>query len=66
MTFKIKDCKAMIVDELEARLVECKKDHLSLRIQQASGQLQNPSALSKVRKEVAQINTLLTERKQNS
>ena len=63
---KIKDLRAMSVDELEARLVECKKEHLSLRIQQATGQLQNPSAISKVRKEVAQINTLLTERKKNS
>ena len=61
---KIKDLRAMSVDELEARLVECKKEQLSLRIQQATGQLQNPSAISKVRKEVAQINTLLTERKQ--
>lgn len=63
---KIKDLRAMSVDELEARLVECKKKQLSLRIQQATGQLQNPSAISKVRKEVAQINTLLTERKKNS
>ena len=63
---KIKDLRAMSVDELEARLVECKKELLSLRIQQATGQLQNPSAISKVRKEVAQINTLLTERKKNS
>ena len=63
---KIKDLRAMSVDELEARLVECKKEQLSLRIQQATGQLQNPSAISKGRKEVAQINTLLTERKKNS
>ena len=63
---KIKDLRAMSVDELEARLVECNKEQLSLRIQQATGQLQNPSAISKVRKEVAQINTLLTERKKNS
>ena len=63
---KIKDLRAMSVDELEARLVERKKEQLSLRIQQATGQLQNPSAISKVRKEVAQINTLLTERKKNS
>ena len=63
---KIKDLRAMSVDELEARLVECKKEQLTLRIQQAIGQLTNTSAISKVRKEVAQINTLLTERKKNS
>ena len=63
---KIKDLRAMSVDELETRLVECKKEQLSLRIQQATSQLQNTSAIAKVRKEVAQINTLLTERKKNS
>jgi len=63
---KIKDLRAMSVDELETRLVECKKEQLSLRIQQVTGQLQNTSAIAKVRKEVAQINTLLTERKKNS
>ena len=63
---KIKDLRAMSVDELEARLVECKKEQLRLRMLQATGQLQNPSAISKVRKEVAQINTLLTERKKIS
>ena len=63
---KIKDLRAMSVDELETRLVECKKEQLSLRIQQSTGQLQNTSTISKVRKEVAQINTLLTERKKNS
>jgi len=63
---KIKDLRAMSVDELEARLVECKKEQLSLRIKLATGQLENVSSISKVRKEVAQINTLLTERKKNS
>ena len=63
---KIKDLRAMSEDQLEARLVECKKEQLSLRIQQATRQLTNTSAIAKVRKEVAQINTLLTERKKNS
>lgn len=63
---KIKDLRAMSVDELEARLVECKKEQLTLRIKQATGQLEKTSDIAKVRKEVAQINTLLTERKKNS
>ena len=63
---KTKDLRAMTIDELEAKLLENKKEQLSLRIQQATGQLQNTSTIAKVRKEVAQINTLLTERKKNS
>ena len=63
---KIKDLRAMTIDELESRLIECKKEQINLRIQQSTGQLQNTSNMKKVRREVAQINTLITERKKNS
>ena len=63
---KIKDLRAMTIDELESKLVECKKEQANLRIQQATGQLQNTSNMRKVRREVAQINTLISERKKNS
>ena len=58
---KIKD-----LDELEAKLVEAKKEQFNLRIQQSTGQLQNTANVRKVRREIAKINTLLTERKKNS
>lgn len=63
---KIKDLRAMTIDELESRLLECKKEQINLRIQQSTGQLQNTSNIRKVRREVAQINTLISERKKNS
>ncbi|MBP5215240.1 MAG: 50S ribosomal protein L29 [Alphaproteobacteria bacterium] len=63
---KIKDLRAMTIDELESKLVECKKEQANLRIQQSTGQLQNTSNMKKVRREVAQINTLISERKKNS
>ena len=63
---KTKDLRAMTIDELEAKLLENKKEQVNLRIQQATGQLQNTSNMRKVRREVAKINTLLTERKKNS
>jgi len=62
---KTKDLRAMSLDELEAKLVECKKEQFNLRVQQSTGQLQNTAQLAKVRKEVAKINTLITERKKN-
>ena len=61
-----KDFRAMSLDELESKLVECKKEQFNLRIQQSTGQLQNTAQLAKVRKEVAKINTLITERKKNN
>ena len=63
---KTKDLRAMSLEELENKLVECKKEQFNLRIQQSTGQLQNTAQLAKVRKEVAKINTLITERKKNS
>ena len=63
---KTKDLRAMTIDELETKLAENKKEQFNLRVQQATGQLQNTSNLKKVRREVAKINTLITERKKNS
>ena len=63
---KIEDLRSMTVDELEAKLVEAKKEQFNLRIQQSTGQLQNTANVRKVRREIAKINTLLTERKKNS
>ena len=63
---KIKDLRSMTVDELEAKLVEAKKEQFNLRIQQSTGQLQNTANVRKVRREIAKINTLLTKRKKNS
>ncbi len=63
---KTKDLRAMSIDELEAKLVECKKGQFNLRVQQSTGQLQNTAVLRSVRREVAKINTLIAERKKNS
>jgi large subunit ribosomal protein L29 len=63
---KTKDLRAMSVDELEAKLLEAKKEQFNLRIQQSTGQLQNTAVIRSVRREIAKINTLLSERKKNS
>lgn len=63
---KTKDLRAMSVDELESKLTENKKEQFNLRVQKATGQLQNTAQVRKVRREIAKINTLITERKKNS
>ena len=63
---KTKDLRAMTVDELETKLTENKKEQFNLRVQQATGQLQNTSNIRKVRREIAKINTLIAERKKNN
>lgn len=63
---KTKDLRAMTLDELETKLVENKKEQFNLRIQQSTGQLTNTAQIRKVRREIAQINTLINECKKNS
>lgn len=63
---KTKDLRAMSLDELEAKLIEAKKEQFNLRIQQSTGQLQNTAVMRNVRREIAKINTLIAERKKNS
>lgn len=63
---KAKDLRAMSIDELEAKLLENKKEQFNLRVQQSTGQLQNTAVIRKVRREVAKINTLISELKKKS
>ncbi len=63
---KTKDLRAMTIDELEAKLLENKKEQFNLRIQQSTGQLSNTAGIRKVRREIAKINTLIAERKKNN
>ncbi len=48
--------------ELRTRLAEAKQTLFNLRFQNVTGQLDNPSRIGQVRKDVARINTLLRER----
>lgn len=60
---KIKDLKAMTLDQLEEKLLQNKKEQFNLRVQQSTGQLQNTAMIKKIRREIAQINTLIDELK---
>ena len=66
MANKIKDLRAMSIDELEKKLLELKKEQLNLRIQHSTGQLSNTAVIRSVRRDIAKINTLINERKKNS
>ncbi len=48
--------------ELEHRLGETKEELFNLRFQNATGQLDNVTRLTQVRREIARIETLLRER----
>ena len=60
---KIKEILELTQDELASRKRELREESFHLRIQQQSGQLENPSQLRAIRREVARIETVLTQKK---
>ncbi len=59
---KIKELREMSVEELGARKRELRQEMLNLRVQQQIGQLENPARIRTLRREVARIETLITQR----
>lgn len=59
---KIKDLRELTADELQRNLLDLKKEALHLRLQQATGQLENTARIRQVRRETARVLTILTER----
>ena len=63
---KIKEIRELTPNELEARKRELKEEIFHLRIQQQSGQLEKPSQLRTLRREVARLDTVLTRKGQSA
>ena len=59
---KIKELRESTVEELSARRRELKQEALNLRIQQQSGQLENPSPLRLIPRAIGRIETIITDR----
>ncbi|MES2709225.1 MAG: 50S ribosomal protein L29 [Verrucomicrobiota bacterium] len=57
---KIKEIRDQSIDELLEKRRELKQEAFNLRLQQRSGQLENPARLTIIRKDVARIETTLT------
>ena len=59
---KIADLKAKTDDQLSQDLGELKREQFNLRFQAATNQLEKPSRVKEVRRTIAQIKTLQTQR----
>jgi len=57
------DLRTKTDDELSGRLLDLKKEQFNLRFQRASGQLDNTAEFSRVRREIAQIKTIIHQRR---
>jgi large subunit ribosomal protein L29 len=60
---KAKDLRELTTEELQRQLVELKQEALNLRLQQATGQLENSARIKIVRRETARVMTILSERR---
>ena len=60
--FKVEDLRHQTPDQLRDELVKLKKEQFNLRFQRASGQLENTARVRVVRRDIARIRTILTEK----
>ncbi|GAO53941.1 MULTISPECIES: 50S ribosomal protein L29 [unclassified Novosphingobium] len=61
---KFEDLRVKSDDQLSADLAELKREQFNLRFQAATNQLERPARIKEVRRDIARIKTLQTERSQ--
>ena len=59
---KFDDLRTRSDDELQTQLAELKREQFNLRFQAATNQLEKPARIRQVRRTIAQIKTLQSER----
>ena len=58
----VKDLREMSAEELNAKLKELKEELFTLRFQHAINQLDNPQRIVEVKKNIARVMTILSEK----
>ena len=59
---KVSDLREKSSDQLLEELVNLKKEAFNLRFQKATGQLENTARVRFVRRSIARVSTLITEK----
>jgi large subunit ribosomal protein L29 len=59
---KAEDLRVKSDDQLQADLADLKREQFNLRFQAATNQLERPARIKEVRRDIARIKTLQTER----
>jgi large subunit ribosomal protein L29 len=62
MMAKIEDMRTKTDDQLKADLADLKREQFNLRFQAATSQLERPARIKEVRRDIARIKTLQTQR----
>lgn len=58
----VKEIRDLSNEELEKEVTSLKEELYNLRFAQATGNLENPSRIKEIKKTIARIKTVLTER----
>ena len=59
---KVKEIRELSTEQINAKIKECKEEIINLRMSQATGNLEKPSRIHELRKDVARMKTILAER----
>ncbi len=59
---KTAELRNMTAAELEAKAAELKKNLFTLRMQHATNQLENPTQINVVKKDIARVQTIIREK----
>lgn len=59
---KTKEIRDLTSDELNTRRRDLKQEIFHLRLQQQTGQLEKPSLIRSLRREIGRVETILTEK----
>ena len=58
---KATEIRGLTAEELQAKLLDLKKDLFMLRMQHATNQLENPVRISEVKRDIARVKTIIRE-----
>lgn len=66
MAYKMKDLRELSLAELEKKLRDTREEQLKARLQKQTGQLDRPHLIQDTRRDIARLETLLTEKRRTS
>ena len=59
---KASELRKINADELKVKATDLKQELFNIRFQLHTGRLENNSRISSIRKQIAQVNTIITEK----
>ena len=62
----LKSVRKMTVEEINAKIAELKEELFNLKFQAALGNLENPARMNEIKKNIARMKTVLTEKEASS